>query len=65
MLLLLFAPRKLPVRSPLPVKRTPMRVPRLVSNLSKNFLKDSEVVQGVVVEKPRFPNAGSVVLEIV
>ena len=34
-LALLFAPRKLPNRSPLPEKRTRMRVPREVSNLSK------------------------------
>jgi hypothetical protein len=65
-LLLLLAPRNLPTRSPSPEKRTPRRVPRDVSNLSKSCVKVLEVdrVDGVRA-KSRLANALNVLLEIV
>jgi len=66
LLLLLLAPRNLPDRSPLPEKRTPRRVPREVSNLSKSCVKVLEVDRVVGVRaKSRLPNALNAVLEIV
>ena len=64
-LLLLFAPRKLPRRSPLPSKRILWRVPSEVSNFRKSCWKIELVDRGVVRPKPRVLNGFSVVLEIV
>ena len=65
-LLLLLAPRNLPDRSPLPEKRTPRRVPREVSNLSKSFVKVWEVDRVVGVRaKARLLNVEKAWLEIV
>jgi hypothetical protein len=55
-LLLLLEPRRTPVKSPLPWKRIPTRVPRAASNLLISKLRNADDVRGLEVEKFRLAN---------